>query len=75
MTPYEAIKTGTVYADECLGELDKFGTIAIGKRADLIFVENNPIEDISNIKNQVGVMIRGKWMDKEEMHAMFEKLK
>lgn len=64
-----------MYADECLGELDKFGTIAIGKRADLIFVENNPIEDISNIKNQVGVMIRGKWMDKEKMHAMFEKLK
>ena len=41
-----------------------FGTIEVGKRADLLLVNNNPLEDIANIKNILGVMASGRWHEK-----------
>jgi imidazolonepropionase-like amidohydrolase len=66
-TPYEAIKTGTVNAAIVVEEMNgngDFGTIEIGKRADLILVEDNPLEDVANIKNILGVMASGRWYNK-----------
>jgi imidazolonepropionase-like amidohydrolase len=66
-TPYEAIKTGTVNAaivvEKMNGNRD-FGTIEVGKRADLILVNGNPLEDVANIKGILGVMASGRWYDK-----------
>ncbi|MFZ0863424.1 MAG: amidohydrolase family protein, partial [Candidatus Sulfotelmatobacter sp.] len=38
LTPYEALKTATVNPAKFLGKEDEFGTIAVGKRADLLLV-------------------------------------
>lgn len=74
MTPYEAIKTGTYNAAECLGELDHSGTIAAGKRADLILLNENPLEDVGNITDRVGVMARGRWFSEEELQGRLEQI-
>jgi len=74
MSPYEAIKTGTYNAAECLGKLDKFGTIQIGKQADLILLEDNPLTDVANITNRCGVMIRGQWFSEDDLQAKLEKI-
>jgi len=37
-----------------------FGTIEVGKRADLILVKNDPFEDIANIKDILCVMASGR---------------
>ena len=66
-TPYEAIKTGTVNAAIVVEKMNgngDFGTIEIGKKADLILVEDNPLEDVANIKNILGVMASGRWYNK-----------
>ncbi len=72
-TPYEAIKTGTVNAakviEAMVGE-GNFGTIEVGKRADLILVKNNPLEDVANIKDIRGVMAAGRWFSEEELTQM-----
>jgi hypothetical protein len=57
-TPYEAIATGT------------FGTIGVGKRADLILLKGNPLEDVNNIQGILGVMAAGKWYGKAELQKM-----
>ena len=36
-----------------------------GFQADLVLVQGNPLEDISNLRNREGVMIRGQWLSKE----------
>ncbi len=41
----------------------ELGTIAVGKLADIIIVERNPYEDISNIRQIVLVMKDGKMID------------
>lgn len=63
-TPYEALQTATINAativEKMTGSGD-FGTIEIGKRADLVLVAGNPLEDITNTQNILGVMARGRW--------------
>ena len=74
-TPYEAIKTGTVNAAIVVEEMNgngDFGTIEIDKRADLILVNDNPLEDVANIKNILGVMASGRWYDKTMLQKFFD---
>jgi imidazolonepropionase-like amidohydrolase len=72
-SPYEAIATGTVNASEVIEVMvgdGNFGTIEVGKRADLILVKNNPLEDIANILVIRGVMAAGRWFSEEELDVM-----
>ncbi len=46
MPPLEAIKAATVNASQLLGLSDKTGTIEVGKWADIIAVEGDPVKDI-----------------------------
>jgi len=60
-TPLEAIRIATFNGAQYLGELDRIGTIAAGKQADLVVIKGDPskkIEDIENVetvfKNGIG---------------------
>ena len=44
LTPFDAIRTATVNPSRFLGMDKEFGTIAVGKRADLLLIERNPLE-------------------------------
>jgi hypothetical protein len=46
----------------------------MGKRADLILLEGNPLEDISNTRQIAGTMVRGRWFDKADLDLMLEKV-
>jgi imidazolonepropionase-like amidohydrolase len=72
LTPYEALRTGTYNAAEFLNILDESGTVETGKNADLILLDGNPLEDITNMKKIEGVMIRGKWISKSEIDEMLK---
>lgn len=52
-TPVEAIHIATANGAQYLGELDRVGTIAPGKQADLVLIKGDPskkIEDIENVE-------------------------
>lgn len=74
LTPYEALAAGTRNAAESLGALNTLGTVEVGKQADLILVERNPLEDVSNAARRSGVMLRGRWIPATEIDAMLERL-
>jgi len=72
-TPYEAISAGTINASRVVKAMigmDDFGTIEEGKRADLILVNANPLEDVANIKDLRGVMAAGRWYEKAALQKM-----
>ncbi|HZQ69746.1 MAG TPA: amidohydrolase family protein [Terriglobales bacterium] len=50
-TPVEAIHIASSNGAQYLGELDRIGTIAAGKNADLVVIKGNPAEKISDIEN------------------------
>jgi imidazolonepropionase-like amidohydrolase len=74
LTPYEALRTATANAAEFLGTLEQTGTVAVGKRADLVLIEGNPLNDIRNTTNCAGVMVGGRWLPKTELHQMLKKM-
>lgn len=51
LTEMEALVTATHNSAEYLGILDTTGTVEEGKKADLILLDSNPLEDIQNINN------------------------
>ena len=67
MTPYQALRTSTTVPYEYLGESREAGTIEVGKRTDLLLVDANPLEDISAASRLAGVMMRGRWIGREEI--------
>lgn len=74
LTPYQAISAGTRNAAELMKAADEFGTVTIGKRADLILVEGNPLENINQVSKQSGVMLRGRWLAQAEIQKKLDEI-
>ncbi|MCI0491191.1 MAG: amidohydrolase family protein [Blastocatellia bacterium] len=74
LSPYAALEAATRNPAEFLKALDTFGTIERGKRADLVLLEANPLDDIANTEKRVGVMSRGRWMPEAELKKMLDQI-
>jgi imidazolonepropionase-like amidohydrolase len=64
LTPMEALVTATRRPAEMLGEQDVFGTVEPGKRADLLILSANPLEDIRNTRTLETVVLDGRVIDR-----------
>ena len=72
MTPYEVIASGTRVVGEYFDA--DFGTVEVGRRADLVLVLGNPLEDIENVSKRAGVMVRGRWISSEDIEARLREI-
>jgi len=73
LAPYEALQLATVNAAEVINRMNRagnFGTIEVGKKADLVLVDGNPLDDIHNTRKIQGVMASGRWFDKDALEKM-----
>lgn len=59
LTPYEALSSGTLAVADFLGS--NAGIVAVGRDADLVLLNDNPLTDIRNSRRIHGVMLRGAW--------------
>lgn len=74
-TPYEALLTSTRNASEVAARMtgeNEFGTIEVGKRADLVLVESNPLADLSCARQPLGVMAAGRWLPADTLAALLK---
>jgi hypothetical protein len=69
LTPYQALETGTRNVAVFFGTLARTGTVQVGKRADLVLLDANPLSDIRNSSRRAGVMLRGRWFPKAEIDS------
>jgi hypothetical protein len=69
-TPLEALQAATRNPAEFLGMLDSLGTVEQGKFADVILLEANPLEDISNTRRINAVVVNGRYLPKETLQKM-----
>ncbi len=72
MTPYEVLRTGTVIVANFLGIGDEAGTVAVGRNADLLLLDGNPLEDINAVAANSGVMIDGRWLSPDYISSALE---
>ncbi len=68
LTPFEALSTGTTAAAEFLEA--NTGSIAVGRDADLVLLDSNPLIDISNTRRIHGVMLRGTWYSATQLTSL-----
>ncbi len=52
----------------------QYGQIKEGQVADLLLLNNNPAIDISNIRSLHGVMLRGQWIDSEQIEQKLDEI-
>jgi hypothetical protein len=74
LAPYEVIRAATVAPAVFLRKDHEFGSLGVGKRADLLLVEGNPLQDVAQLRQVVGVMVRGKWLPREQLQQMLAEL-
>jgi imidazolonepropionase-like amidohydrolase len=72
LTPNEALQTATLNPAIVLGRLNDLGNIAAGKMADLVVLDANPLEQISNTRRIYGVFLRGKFLNRSQLDGMLE---
>ncbi len=70
LTNEEALTSATRLGAEWLEIGDKLGTIEAGKFADLVLLEENPLDNISNTRKISGVFVNGKWIDRSKIDIM-----
>jgi imidazolonepropionase-like amidohydrolase len=70
LTPYQALAAATRNPAEYFGAAREWGTIEAGKRADLVLLDANPLEDIRNTTHIAGVAIGGRWLPRSELERM-----
>lgn len=66
-TPYQALESGTLKVAQYFGTTNETGTVAQGKRADLILLNANPLTNIANTENRAGVMVNGRWLPESDI--------
>ena len=67
LTPTQAIQAGTGGAARILGAEKDLGTIEVGKRADLIILDADPLADIRNTRRIWQVVHNGRLIDRSEI--------
>ncbi|MGH7448782.1 MAG: amidohydrolase family protein [Longimicrobiales bacterium] len=72
MTPWQVLRSGTVNVAKFFGIEDEAGTVRAGMRADLLLLDANPLDDISNIERNAGVMVDGRWLPAELIQQRLE---
>lgn len=61
MTPYAVLEAATRQVAEHFDALDEFGTVEVGRRADLLLLTANPVDDVAHVARRAGVMVNGAW--------------
>lgn len=64
LSPMEAIVAGTRSGGFALQKGDELGTLEPGRRADLMLLSANPLEDVRNLRKIDQLMLDGEWVDR-----------
>jgi len=70
LTPMEALQSATLNPARFLGKEQEFGTVEEGKMADLVLLDANPLEAISNTQKIHAVVVNGRLLDRAALDTL-----
>lgn len=74
LTPLEALQAATLNPARYLHATDSLGTVAVGKRADLVLLDADPLADIANTKTIRAVIADGRVFDRARLDFLLERV-
>ncbi|MCD9188641.1 MAG: amidohydrolase family protein [Pyrinomonadaceae bacterium] len=74
LSNFAVLEAATKNPSAFLGNPKQTGTIEKGKRADLVLLDANPLENISNTEKRAGVMLNGKYFTQTEMNRWLDEI-
>jgi uncharacterized protein (TIGR02246 family) len=74
LSNYAVLEAATKNPSMFFNTSEKVGTIEKGKRADLVLLDANPLENISNTEKRAGVMLKGKYYTQGELNMWLEEI-
>ena len=74
LSPFQALVAATRDAAQFFGAQDSMGTIAPGKRADLVLLDANPLAAIGNTQRINGVVLGGRWFARPELDRELDRI-
>ena len=74
LSNYAALEAATRNPSLFFGTLEKVGTIEKGKRADLVLLDANPLDDIANTQRRSGVMVKGRYYSQAELNQWLDQI-
>jgi len=74
LTPLEALQAATINAARYQSKEKELGTVEKGKIADLVLLDSNPLEKITNTQKINAVVINGKVINKTEIERMLQSI-
>ena len=75
LSDYDVLKAATINAATILGVDKQYGSIEVGKVADLVLVKNNPLADIGLLREPIAVVKNGQWLSQQKLQALKETAK
>jgi imidazolonepropionase-like amidohydrolase len=73
-TPLEALQTATLNPATFFHYEDQLGTVETGKLADLVLLDANPLDDISNTQKIAAVMMNGRYFSRADLQKLLAKV-
>lgn len=74
LSNYAVLESATKNPSMFFGTSDKVGTIEKGRKADLILLDANPLENISATEKRSGVMLKGKYYTQTELNKWLDEI-
>ncbi|HYE73228.1 MAG TPA: amidohydrolase family protein, partial [Blastocatellia bacterium] len=75
LSPLEALQTATLNAAKFFGESRTRGTVEVGKLADLILLDADPLQNISNTQKIHALIIHGQLISASQRETLLDKIK
>lgn len=75
LSPQQALTTSVIYGPTFFGLEEFYGGVSEGKVADFVLLENNPLENIENIREVEAVIIGDKIFRREDLKNMLSEIK
>lgn len=60
--PEGILQAATLNAARLLKQEHESGSVSVGKQADFVVLNANPLEDIRNVRQTAGVFVQGRWL-------------
>jgi imidazolonepropionase-like amidohydrolase len=67
MPAYEVLNAATALSARYLKRQASAGTLSVGKKAEFVLLSKNPLIDIRNTRDVQGVMLKGRWLDRNAL--------